>query len=56
MKVHATGKVYVNFLADEGEQRVVNAYNTGSFKRFREIKAKYDPGNLFRMSQNTRPT
>jgi FAD/FMN-containing dehydrogenase len=56
MKVYATGKVYVNFLADEGEKRVADAYNTNSFRRLREIKAKYDPGNLFRMNQNIRPT
>ena len=56
MKVYATGKVYVNFLADEGEKGVTDAYNTNSFRRLREIKAKYDPGNLFRMNQNIRPT
>jgi hypothetical protein len=55
MKVHSTGKVYVNFIADEGEKRVADAYNARTFKRLREIKAKYDPGNLFRMNQNIQP-
>ena len=55
MKAHGTGKVYVNFVADEGEKRVADAYNADSLKRLRKIKAKYDPGNLFRMNQNIRP-
>ena len=55
MKPHSTGKVYVNFVADEGEARIADAYNARSFARLRAIKAKYDPGNLFRMNQNIRP-
>lgn len=55
MKVHSTGKVYVNFIADEGERRVADAYNAATFQRLRNIKAKYDPSNLFRMNQNIRP-
>ncbi len=55
MKAHSTGKVYVNFVADEGEARVKDAYNARSLERLRVIKAKYDPGNLFRMNQNIRP-
>lgn len=56
MKAHSTGKVYVNFIADEGERRVEDAYTTRTFKKLRGIKAKYDPSNLFRMNQNIRPT
>ncbi|MGA7325599.1 MAG: BBE domain-containing protein [Rhodomicrobium sp.] len=41
--------------ADEGEARIADAYNARSFARLRVIKAKYDPGNLFRMNQNIRP-
>lgn len=55
MKAHSTGKVYVNFVADEGEKRVADAYNTASFKRLQRVKAKYDPSNFFRMNQNIRP-
>lgn len=55
MKAHSTGSVYVNFLADEGEQRVADAYNAAAFQRLRKIKAKYDPNNLLRMNQNIRP-
>ena len=55
MKVHGSGKVYVNFIADEGEKRVSDAYNPKAFKRLRAIKAKYDSRNLFRMNQNIHP-
>ena len=52
---HSTGKVYVNFVADEGELRIADAYGARSLARLQAIKAKYDPGNLFRMNQNIRP-
>ena len=55
MKAHSTGKVYVNFVADEGEARITDAYNARSLERLRAIKAKYDPGNQFRLNQNIRP-
>lgn len=55
MKSHGTGKVYVNFIADEGEKRVRDAYNPTTFKRLQKIKAKYDPDNMFRMNQNIKP-
>jgi FAD/FMN-containing dehydrogenase len=55
MKVHGTGKVYVNFMAAEGERRVLDAYNRETFERLRAIKTEYDPRNLFRMNQNIPP-
>jgi FAD/FMN-containing dehydrogenase len=55
MKSHGTGKVYVNFIADEGDKRVRDAYNPTTFKRLQKVKAKYDPDNMFRMNQNIKP-
>jgi hypothetical protein len=55
MKVHSTGKVYVNFMADEGDARIVDAYNLQTLERLRAIKAVHDPHNRFRMNQNIRP-
>jgi FAD/FMN-containing dehydrogenase len=46
---------YVNFLGDEGEGRVREAYPGGTWDRLREIKARYDPSNLFRHDQNIPP-
>jgi FAD/FMN-containing dehydrogenase len=46
---------YSNFLADEGPERVRAAYPGATWDRLREIKAKYDPTNLFRHNQNIPP-
>jgi FAD/FMN-containing dehydrogenase len=47
--------VYVNFLGDEGEERVREAYPGRTWDRLTEVKAKYDPTNLFRLNQNVPP-
>ncbi len=46
---------YVNFLADEGEERIRAAYPGATWDRLAEIKGRYDPGNLFRLNQNIAP-
>ncbi len=46
---------YVNFLGDEGEARVRDAYPGPTWDRLREIKSRYDPTNLFRLNQNLPP-
>lgn len=50
----ATG-VYVNFLGDEGENRIVQAYGEDKYRHLAEIKARWDPGNLFHINQNIQP-
>jgi FAD/FMN-containing dehydrogenase len=50
----ATGGVYVNFLAQDEEERVRAAFGP-NYDRLAEIKNRYDPTNLFRMNQNIRP-
>jgi hypothetical protein len=47
--------VYVNFLGDEGEARVRDAYPGSTWERLTEIKARYDPTNLFRLNHNIPP-
>jgi len=49
------GGAYVNFLADEGEDRVRQAYPGPTWNRLREIKTRYDPTNLFRLNHNIPP-
>jgi FAD/FMN-containing dehydrogenase len=46
---------YVNFLGDEGEGRIRAAYPGNTWDRLREIKARYDPDNLFHLNQNIAP-
>lgn len=50
----SAGGAYVNFMMDEGEERVKATYGD-NYKRLVEIKNKYDPANLFRVNQNIRP-
>ena len=47
--------VYSNFLANEGEARIREAYPAATYERLADIKRRYDPSNLFRMNQNIRP-
>ena len=46
---------YVNFVGDEGEERVHAAYPGATWERLAEVKRRYDPGNLFRLNQNISP-
>lgn len=46
---------YVNFIGDEGEARVHEAYPGSTWDRLAAIKARHDPDNLFRLNQNILP-
>ena len=46
---------YVNFIGDEGPERVRDAYPPAIWERLTAIKAVYDPTNLFRLNQNIPP-
>jgi FAD/FMN-containing dehydrogenase len=51
----SAGGAYVNFLMeDEGEERVRGTYG-GNYERLAQIKAKYDPDNVFHVNQNIKP-
>jgi hypothetical protein len=49
------GGAYVNFMMDEGQDRVRASYRE-NYDRLASIKRKYDPSNLFHVNQNIRPS
>jgi len=55
MREHSAGGVYVNFLGQEGSDRVLEAYGPEKFERLRELKRRYDPTNFFHVNQNIPP-
>lgn len=55
MQPHAGGRVYLNFLGDEGAERVHQAYGDRQYERLVELKRAYDPTNFFRLNQNIEP-
>jgi FAD/FMN-containing dehydrogenase len=47
--------VYVNFLSDDSEARIQEAYPAGTWARLRAAKRAYDPTNVFRVNSNIPP-
>ena len=55
LQPHSAG-VYVNFLgSDDDTSRVREAYGDDTYQRLAEIKAKYDPENVFHNNKNVKP-
>jgi len=51
----ATGDVYLNFIGDEGEERVVAGFGLDNYRRLARLKADLDPDNVFNRWHNVRP-
>jgi FAD/FMN-containing dehydrogenase len=51
---YSMGGAYVNFMMDEGQERVQATYGE-NYKRLTQIKRKYDPDNFFHINQNIKP-
>ena len=54
MHPYSAGGAYVNMMMDEGQERVQAAYRD-NYARLAQVKAKYDPQNLFQVNQNIKP-
>ncbi|MBO7935439.1 MULTISPECIES: FAD-binding oxidoreductase [Streptomyces] len=51
----STGAVYLNFIGDEGADRVVAGVGAENAGRLARVKRAYDPDNVFRFNHNIRP-
>ncbi|KOV70088.1 FAD-binding oxidoreductase [Streptomyces sp. MMG1121] len=51
----STGDVYLNFIGDEGPERVRAGLGAGNTLRLEKVKRRWDPDNVFRFNHNIRP-
>lgn len=51
----ANGAVYLNFIGQEGEERVIAGFGPENYRRLAKVKARYDPDNVFRLNHNIKP-
>lgn len=51
----ASGAVYLNFIGDEGQDRVVAGFGRQNYVRLAKVKAHYDPNNVFHLNHNIKP-
>lgn len=47
--------VYLNFIGDEGEDRVVAGFGRTNYEKLAKVKAQYDPENVFHINHNIKP-
>ncbi len=55
MKPWSTGRLYLNFIGDEGPGRVEAAYGPEKYAKLQQLKKTWDPENVFRHNQNIAP-
>lgn len=56
LKPWTTGRVYLNYIGDEGQERIDRSFGKLKMARLRQLKHKWDPQNLFRHNHNIQPT
>jgi FAD/FMN-containing dehydrogenase len=55
MRPFATGDVYLNFIGNEGQDRIIAGFGRENYERLSAVKAQYDPQNIFRVNHNIKP-
>jgi FAD/FMN-containing dehydrogenase len=55
LRPYATGATYLNFLGDEGADRLRAGFVDGGYERLAELKAVWDPANVFNGGRDVRP-
>ncbi len=55
VKPYSTGATYLNFVGDEGEERIVSGYGRENYDRLAAVKAEYDPDNVFHLHHPIQP-
>jgi FAD/FMN-containing dehydrogenase len=55
LRPFATGATYLNFLGDEGQERVRSGFGAANYERLAQVKATWDPTNVFHGNQNVAP-
>jgi len=54
LHAYSAGGGYVNMMMEEGQDRVRAAYGS-NYDRLAQVKAEYDPNNVFHVNQNIKP-
>ena len=52
---YTNGGIYLNFVGNEGQDRIRAAYGDAKYERLSRLKAEWDPSNNFRGNQNIEP-
>jgi FAD/FMN-containing dehydrogenase len=55
LKPWISGAVYLNFIGDEGNDRLVAGFGKKNYEKLAKVKAKYDPENIFHLNHNVKP-
>jgi len=55
MRPYTSDAAYLNYVGDEGQERVKSSYGRPNYERLVALKRKYDPTNFFRLNQNIAP-
>lgn len=53
---HTNGRAFLNFLGEEGTDKVRAAFGEAKYERLVALKDRYDPENVFRLNQNIHPS